>query len=223
MPQLQQVQQAFGKGGKTYVGDCKAAALGTRAYLASTKDYYLCPLSEKQLSREQRRELIQRVRQGQQAVQPVYRPKDNPEDEEELVAEGFAVEEQLQADVAGKTIRWTERRWLVRSVAFAEGQQKQLDRRLQQAQEDLEHLTERRQGKPVLSAEALQEAVTSILERRRTHGLVAVVVQTTRQERTFRRYRDRPEHVVVEEAHRLEVRRQEEALAEAKAELGWQV
>jgi transposase len=223
VPQIKQVQQSFGPGGKTYVGDCKAAALGTRAYLASTQDYYLCPLAEKQFSREQRRELLQRVRQGQQAVQPVYRPKDNPADEAELVAEGFAVEEALQADVAGRTIRWTERRWVVRSVAFAAGQQQQLDRRLQQTQEDLEHVTERKQGKPVLSAEALQEAVTSILQQHRVQGLVAVVVQTTRQERTRRGYRGRPERVVVEEAHRLEVSRQEEAIAAAKAELGWQV
>jgi transposase len=223
VPQIQQVQQSFGPGGKTYVGDCKAAALGTRAYLASTQDYYLCPLAEKQFSREQRRALIQRVRQGQQAVQPVYRPKDNPQDEDELVAEGFAVEESLQADVAGQLIRWTERRWVVRSVAFAAGQQKQLDRRLQQTQADLEHLTDRKQGKPVLSAAALPEAVTSILQQHRVQGLVTAVVQTTRQERMRRRYRGRPEQVVVEETHRLEVRRQEEAIAEAKAELGWQV
>jgi transposase len=223
VPQIQQVQQSFGPGGKTYVGDCKAAALGTRAYLASTQDYYLCPLSEKQLSREQRRALIQRVRQGQQAVEPVYRPKDHPQDEDELVAEGFAVEEPLQAEVASQTIRWTERRWVVRSVAFAAGQQQQLDRRLQQAQEDLEHVTEHKQGKPVRSAEALQEAVTSILHKHRVQGLVTAVVQTTRQERTRRRYRGRSEQVVVEEAHRLEVHRQEEAIAEAKAELGWQV
>ena len=216
MPQIQQVQQAFGPGGKTYVGDCKAAALGTRAYLASTQDYYLCPLSEKQFSREQRRTLLQRVRQGQQPLQPVYRPQDHPEDEAVLVAEGCAVEEALQAEVAGTTIHWTERRWLVRSVAFAEGQQQQLERRLQQAQSDLKHLTERQQGKPVLSATELQQAVTALLQKHRVEGLVAAVVQTTRQERTRRRYRGRAEHVVVEEEHHLEVGRQEEAITSVR-------
>src|SRR3954452_16838414 len=48
VPEIKKVQQAFGHGGKTFVMDCKGAALGTRAYLASTQDYYLCPLSEKQ-------------------------------------------------------------------------------------------------------------------------------------------------------------------------------
>jgi transposase len=223
VPQIQQVQQSFGPGGKTYVGDCKMAALGTRAYLANTQDYYLCPLSEKQFSRQQRHELIQRVRLGQQALQPVYRPKDNPHNEDERVAEGFAAEETLQADVAGQSIGWTERRWLVRSVVFAEGQEKQLERRLQQTQEELEHLTTRKQGKAVLSAEALQQAVLSILQKHRVQGLVTAVVQTTWQERTRRRYQGRAEEVVVEYEHRLEVCRQEEAIAEAKAELGWQV
>src|SRR5512144_233086 len=202
VPQIRRVQQAFGPGGKTYVGDCKMAALDTRAYLASTQDYYLCPLSEKQLSREQRRPLIERVRQGQQALQAVYRPQGHPEGQEELVAEGFAVEEAVQADVAGQALTWTERRWVVRSVAFAEGQQQQLERRLRQAQEALEQLTERKQGKRVLSAEELPQAVRSILHQHRVEGLLTVAVQTTRQERTLRRYRERPEQVVVEEEHR---------------------
>jgi transposase len=223
VPQIREVQQSFGAGGKTYVGDCKMAALETRAYLASSADSYLCPLSEKQFSQEQRREQVGRVRQGLQALQAVYRAQDDPEDEAVLVAEGFAVEKALQAEVDGKTVGWTERRWVVRSVAFAEGQQQQLDRRLRQAEEELEQLSERKQGKRVLAAEELRQAVTPILQQHRVQGLLAAVVQTTRQERTLRRYRGRPEQVVVEEEHRLEVSRQEEAIAEAKAALGWQV
>jgi transposase len=223
VPLAQQVQQAVGKGGKTYIGDCKMAALATRAYLVSTNDYYLCPLSEKQFSRAQRLELIRRVRQGQQAMQPVYRPKDDPADEEELVAEGFAVEATLEATVADKAVRWQERRWVVRSLAFAQGQEKQLERRLGPAQEELERLGERKQGKPVLSAAALEQVGATILAKHRVAGLLNAAVRTTRQERTRRRYGKRPERVLVEEEHRVAVVRQEEAIAEAKGELGWQV
>src|SRR4029077_12417294 len=49
------------------------------------------------------------------------------------------------------------------------------------------------------------------------------VVQTTRQERTLRGYRGRPERVEVTEEYRVAVSRQAEAIAEAKAGLGWQV
>jgi hypothetical protein len=128
---FQDCQRAFGQGGKTSVSDGKGAALATRAYLVSTGDYYLCPLSEKQFPREQRREQARRVWQGQRAVQPVYRPKEKPDDEDERVAEGFALEATLTAEAAGKVASWTERRWLVRSRASAEGQRQQLQRRLQ--------------------------------------------------------------------------------------------
>ena len=223
VPLARQVQQAFGVGGKTYIGDCKMAALATRAYLAGSGDYYLCPLSEKQFPREQRLEQVRRVRQGRQAVQPVYRPKDGPEDEDELVAEGFALEAALEADVAGKAVCWQERRWVVRSLAFAEGQAKQLERRLAQAQEDMKRLGERKQGKPVLSAAEMGQAAAAIVEKQRVEGLLSTEVRTARRERTLRRYRGRPERVVVEEEHRVEVVRQEGAIAEAKGELGWQV
>jgi hypothetical protein len=43
----------------------------------------------------------------------------------------------VQAVVSGQALTWTERRWVVRSVAFAEGQQEQLERRLRQAQDGL--------------------------------------------------------------------------------------
>src|SRR3954468_3392921 len=223
VPLARQVQQAFGAGSKTYIGDCKMAAAATRAYLASTGDYYLCPLSEKQLSRERRLELIRRVRRGEQAVQPVYRPKEGPEDEAELVAEGFAVEAAQEAEVAGEVVRWTERRWVVRSVAFAEGQAKQLERRLEQARGELERLGERKRGKAVLSAAEMQQAAAGIVEKYRVEGLLNHAVRTTRGERTLRRYRGRPEQVVAEEGHRVEVVRQEGAIADAVGEMGWQV
>jgi transposase len=162
VPEIRKVQQAFGQGGKTFVCDCKAAALGTRAYLASTNDYYLCPLPETQISAEQRRDWLQPVWQGQQPLQPVYRPTAEGEPEE-LVAEGFSRDLPLQAEVDGQLVSWTERRWLVRSLAYAAGQQKQLDRRLQKAQEQLEQLNERKQGKKRLTAEELQAAAEAIV------------------------------------------------------------
>lgn len=223
LPLIQQNQQSFGKGAKTYVSDVKGSALATRAYLASTNDFYLCPLSEKHVSKEQRRDWAHQVHRGEQPCQEVFRPKEKPEDEDELVARGFAVEVQLQAEVAGQQVCWTERRWVVQSVAYAQGQAEKLHRRLQQAEEELGQLALRKQGKAVLSAPQMEAAAEAIVKKHRVEGLLCVAVQTSRQERTLRRYRDRPERVVVEETHRVEVERQQEAVALAEAELGWQV
>jgi transposase len=223
VPAIQEVQRAFGTGGKTYVGDCKMAAVGTRAYVASTRDYYLCPLSEKQLSQEERLALLQPVWTGQQPLQPVYRPPATPAQEPELVAEGFPVEVVVSAEVNGHRVQWTERRWLVRSVAFATGQQQRLEKRLQQAAEQLEQLNRRKQGQKRLGAEELQAAAQAIVQARRVEGLLDVRVETTIRERRRRRYGDRPEQTVQEPEHRAEVARRDEAIAQAKRAMGWQV
>ena len=222
VPEIQKVQQAFGKGGKTFVCDCKAASLGTRAYLASTEDYYLCPLPQTQVSAEQRRALLQPVWQGRQTLQQVYRPAADGETEE-LVAEGFSRDVPLQAAVAGQQVTWTERRWLVRSLAYALGQHQQLDRRLQKAQEHLAGLNDRKQGKKRLSAPELAALAEEIVQKQRVEGLLNWQVRTSTHQRAVRGYGDRPRRVVKEREHRLEVSRHEEAITEAKRDMGWRV
>src|SRR5262249_54975872 len=139
--------QTVGPGGRTYVGDCKMAALATRAYLASTSDFYLCPLSETHLSAEQRRHLLAEVWCGGQPLQQVRRPGPKDTQEEELVAEGFAVETVLTDTVDGRSVTWTERRHVVRSLALATSQQQHLEQRLHKAETLLAELTVRKQGK----------------------------------------------------------------------------
>jgi transposase len=223
VPEFKEVQRALGCGGKTYVSDCKGAALATRAHLAGSGDYYLCPLPLTVVSREQRRRLLEPVWRGQQPLQQVRRPAAEPGEPEELVAQGFSFDVALEAKVGGKWVRWTERRWLVQSVALARSQRQQLDKRLHQAQEQLEQLGQRKQGKKRLTAEQLQAAAEEVLRKQRVEGLLGASVQTTSKERTLRRYGNRPEQVVVEQEHRLEVWRDEGAIDQAKREMGWQV
>jgi transposase len=222
VPEILKVQQAFGQGGKTFVMDCKGAALATRAHLADSKDYYLCPLPEKHVSAEQRRALLQPVWEGRQRLKQVYRPAAEGE-AEELVAEGFSLDVPLQAEVAGRLRTWTERRWLVRSLAYASGQHKQLDRRLQRAQEQLAQLNERRQGKKRLSAAEMAAAAEAIAKKQRVEGMLLWEVRTRTQTKEVRGYGGRPGRVVRAQEHRLEVSRQAEVIAVAKQEMGWRV
>src|SRR3954463_12917533 len=109
------------------------AALATRAFVAAGGDFSLCPLSENQLSRAERRALLQPVWAGTQALQPVWRP--GPEGQpDELVAEGFSVDVALTATGGAQEVRWAERRWLVRSRAYARSQEAALERRLTTAE-----------------------------------------------------------------------------------------
>jgi transposase len=222
VPEIKKVQLAFGPSGKTFAMDCKGMSLGTRAYLASTRDYYLGPLSETHVSADQRRALLQPVWQGQQKLAQVYRPGEEGQDEE-LVAEGFCLDVPLAGEVDDKQVQWTEQRWLVRSLAYAAGQHKQLDRRLQTAAEQLAGLGERKQGKKRLTAQEMAEAAQEIVSKHRVQDMLDYQVRTTTHKRKVRAYGDRPARVEKEQEQRLEVSRREEVIEQAKREMGWRV
>jgi transposase len=222
VPAIQAVQQSLGVGGRTYVGDCKMAALATRAFVAAGGDFYLCPLAENQLSRAARRQLLQPVFDGTQALQPVWRP--GPQGQpDELVAEGFAVDVELTAQVGKEEVRWTERRWLVRSQAYAQAQEAALERRLAHATAALRELVKRKQGKKQSFHAELMLASQAIVTREGVEGLLSYTVQARMTTRHKRVYRGRPARQETEVYFEIEVSREEALIQEKKREMGWQV
>jgi transposase len=222
VPAIQAVRQALGVGGRTYVGDCKMAALATRACVAAEGDFYLCPLSESQLSRALRRTLLQAVWEGTQALQPVWRPGPGGQPDE-LVAEGFAVEVPLAATVGAQEVAWTERRWLVRSRAYAQAQEVALERRLAKAEAAVRDLPTRKRGKKQLFHAELVRAAEAILAREGVGGLLRYTAQARMATRPVRAYRGRPARQETEVYFVIEVCRDEVRVEEKKREMGWQV
>jgi len=222
VPAIQAVQQALGAGGRTYVGDCKMAALATRAFVAAGGDYYLCPLAESQLSRAQRRELLQAVWEGTQALEPVWRP--GPQGQpDELVAEGFCVEVALAATVEEQAVHWAERRWLVRSRAYAQAQEAALERRLARAEAALRDLPTRKQGKRQLFHAELVRAAEAIVAREGVDGLLRFTAEARLTTRPVRAYRGRPARQETEVSFVVGVSRDEAQIEARKREMGWQV
>jgi transposase len=222
VPIIQSVQQSLGVGGRTYVGDCKMAALATRAFVAAGEDFYLCPLSENQLSRAQRRQLLQPVFDGTQVLQPAWRPGREGQPDER-VAEGFCVDVELTATVGAKEVRWTERRWLVRSQAYAQAQEAALERRLERATQALRELVTRKQGKKQLFHAELLQAAGAIVRREGVDGLLSYRVQALLTTRHVRAYRDRPPRQETKVFFEIEVHRAAPLIEEKKREMGWQV
>jgi transposase len=223
VPEIKKIQETFGAGGKTHIGDCKMAAFTTRLYVASTRDFYLCPLSESQLAKEERQALLQPVWDGTQQLQPVFRPPATPDGQPELIAEGFPVDVVLCGQLDGKEVTWTERRWFVRSVAFAQAQEARLEARIAKAIREVERLNERKQGKKRLSLEETKQAAERIIKEAGVEAFVSWRVQVQTHERKVRGYRGRPDRVEREEEYRVATRRREEAIREAKQAMGWQV
>ena len=113
IPAVRQVRASLGQHGLLYVGDCKMAALETRAFLHAGQDFYLCPLSALQVPAALLDAYLAPIWTGKQEVTPIYRHQ-TPGDREQM-AEGYEVQEPLTAVVAGERCTWTERRLVIRS------------------------------------------------------------------------------------------------------------
>ena len=222
VPAIAAVRGSLGVGGRSYVGDCKMAALATRAFVACGDDFYLCPLPLTQISRAQRNDLLQPVWGGAVTLQQVSRP--GPEGQpDELVAEGFWLDVELTAEVDQKAVRWTERRWLVRSVAYAMAQQETLERRLATALAALRELVSRKQGKKQLFHADLMGAAGGIVKREGVEGLLRYEVRAMTRTTRKRAYGDRPAREQSEVFFEILVQREEGAIEQKKREMGWQV
>lgn len=142
---------------------------------------------------------------------------------DELVAEGFSVDVALTATVGAQEVRGTERRWLVRSQAYAQAQEAALERRLANAEAALRDLPARKQGKkPLFHAEPVR-AAAAIVARDGVEGLLRYTVQARMTTRPVRAYRDRPARRETEVSFTIDVCRDEARIEEKTREMGWQV
>jgi len=222
IPAIQQVSQSLPEHGVLYVGDCKMAALSTRAYVQAQGDYYLCPLAQTQLPVQELDRHLQPLWSSQQQVVAVHRAK--TEEEDEVIAEGFEQTVMCSGEVAGQSLTWSERQVIVRSLKLAAAATAALQVRLSKAQVALARLNEQKQGKKVYpDADALQQAAQAICKHYLVEGLLRLQIEEQASSRTVRAYGNRPAEVRVERIWRLRSEVDEAAVGASTRRLGWRV
>lgn len=222
VPAIRRVRKGLGKRGLLYVGDCKMAALATRAFVHTGDDYYLCPLSKTQLPVEELDRYLDPVWKGEQELQSIYR--DKADGEREMIAQGYERSVSLTATVEGKIVTWTERRLVIRSLKQAHTASKALQKRLAKAQAALTALDERKRGKRRLrDVTSARQTAEAIMLRYRVQGLLRVDYEEITHERQVRRYRDRPTRVDVTREIRVTAVVDQAAVEQTVPRLGWRV
>jgi transposase len=225
VPAIQQAQQTLGQAGLLYVGDCKMAALPTRAYVQHSGDFYLCPLSGVQVNEATLRRLVAPVQAGTQPLTTIER---RSEDERaEAIAVGYEYTQQVSLEQPEYTVQWDERVLVLRSLKVAQTQQAALHARLGKAQAELELLNQsnRKRGKKVLRQVAeVCEVAELIVRRYRVEGLLEIEYhERIVSERPVRRYGERAAGTRVEREISLRVQVNGSAVAQAESCLGWHV
>src|SRR6267378_481041 len=166
VPCIARVQKSLGRGGLLFVGDCKMAAHATRAFIALSGDYYLCPLPQVQLAEGELEAALERVWSGDQALISVLRAQE--QGEPKFIAQGYEYEVPMSMEVEGQSRAWRERRLVVRSVRHAEAAEVALRARVAKAKAQVEALNLRGRGRQRFEAIAtLREAVHDIVQRHR--------------------------------------------------------
>jgi transposase len=228
VPAIQQVHNSLGMSGLLYIGDSKMAALATRAFVQGQRDYYLCPLSKKQLPDETLVAYLAPVWAGEVVPSPLYHTDATGQRQE--IAVGFEREVTLTLDQGGAQAReegiltWTERHLVVCSHQSAQASQQALRMRLAKAQVELAQLNERKQGRKRLATAAeLHDAAMTLLAQHRLEGLVQLTITEEVEERPVRTYGAHPASVRREHILTLQAQVDEVALQEATRCLGWRV
>jgi len=222
VPAIQRARESLERRGLLYVGDCKMAALAIRAFVQAGRDFYLCPLSKKQVPPDLLATYLTPIWTGEQSLTPIYRRQ--IDGKRKLIAEGYERLVTLTAEVDGQTVTWMERRLVIRSLKQAEAAERGLGIRLAKAQAVLVALNDRGRGKKrYQDVESLRQAVEVIVKKYRVQGLLQLGYLTQRRERPVRRYRERPATVRIEQDVQVIVVVDRTALDQEIRQLGWRV
>jgi transposase len=226
LPLYRRVRELLGQAGLLYTGDCKMAALETRAEIAAAGDFYLTRLPLTGEVATQFTTWVEAALTGAAAAQLV-----EIRAEEELIGRGYEFERPQYAVVQGTVCTWTERVQIIRSEALAQTQAAALDRRLEKARAALLGLTPPPgPGRtPFTSGWELERAVAALLAEHQVEGLLEVSFE--RQETSRTQYvgrgrggPNRPKTTHWDIRYQITmVRRNDEAIDRRAARMGWQV
>src|SRR3954469_21811844 len=175
LPLYRRVRTLLGQTGLLYAGDCKMAALETRAEIAANQDFYLTRLPLTGTVATQFAAWVEAALVGDQAEKLIAIHRGEGE-EQELLGRGYEFERPQSALVGEVKHTWTERVQVIRSESAAQSQASALDRRLKQTEAALRGLTP-----PVGPGRTqftigweLERAVNALLAERGATGLLTV-------------------------------------------------
>jgi transposase len=222
IPCIERVQASLGRSGLLYVGDCKMASRQTRAWIAAQEAYYLCPLSQVQLSAGELAEAVESALRGDVELCAVYREVDDGQ--AEPIAQGYERQVPMVLDVAGESQSWMERRFVVQSLRHAKASEASLRARVAKAQTQVEALNRRGRGRKCFEKiDDLRQAVNAIVQRHQVEDFLWLRYDQPCTSRPVRAYRNRAAGMKVDRHATVEVRVDEEALAAAVSRFGWRV
>ena len=231
LPLYDRIRNILGKPGLLYIGDCKMAALYTRATIADNGDCYLMPLPQTGNNPELLAKQIERVIHGTVDMIEIYRQEDIPQepdqkpDPNKRLAQAFEFTRPQTTTINEAEIKWNERVLVVRSDSYANSQIKLFERRLLRAEKELLALTPqpKRGCRQYRELDTLQSKVDEVLKRYQVADYFDITLEREEKSRQIRAYGGRPARVEVKVRYQLHLTRKTEVIDIAKQRLGFRL
>ncbi len=230
VPCYQRLKQIIPAGGVLIVGDSKMDAAVTLGTIVLGGDSYLTPLAWQKNEPTLLAELLAKQAEEQVELTNIFLPEDllpdGSEPQPELaIACGFVSSRWRQAKIDGQTITWLERLFVIRSHNYTKTMQQGLHQRLAKAEAALNQLTPPpAKGKKQISDEVtLKQAIAQIEQKQRVTGLFSYTYDCQVEERQLRAYKGQPARTERRVRYHLTVSRNEAAIAQTEAQLGWRI
>lgn len=221
LPAWWQMKQIVGHCHFLFIADCKAAAMETRAGIASQGGTYLFPLP---MTGETPTWLAQQV--TQQPTQEISLPEvQDKSGRPKVMGEGFVLTREQSYPLAhGLTYTWSEQWFVTRSHSLRKRQQATLTRRLERTETELRRL----RPKEGETAAAFSQRVDKVLGKRGVADYFLVKVQ---ESILIRKHYLKPGRPGVNTPYELEsssrlslsLQRQEARIAQAMQLAGWRI
>ena len=223
IPEIRKVQNSLIEHGVLYVGDCKMASLATRAYVAKSDDFYLCPLSAVQMPESELSLLLDKIWNNEQVLTSIYRPAVGEGDSPEQIAEGYGYTIHLESDEAGDNFSWEEQRLVVRSLNHARKQEHTLHGHINEGQTAIAKLNQRGRGINMLDEKELHAAVDAILKKHKLQNLLQIECRREEKKTLHKATRKREASILVETRITVHSTLNQDALEKQGRHLGWRV
>jgi transposase len=224
LPMIERVRPLLGRTGLLYTGDCKMAALETRAAIAARGDFYLTSLPMTGATKDQFDTWVEDAVRGTRRAELVAIRIG-----EDTLGTGYEFTREQTATLDGIERTWTERVQVIRSDSLAETQARALSRRLEKAEAAVRALTPPPGPGRVqfTTGWELERAVAAVLAEHEVMGLLEVT--WTREETSRTRYvgrgrggPDRPRKTEWTIRYQITgVQRNEPTIQERVAWMGW--
>jgi transposase len=226
IPEIKQVQAYVQSSGLLYVGDSKMSAIGIRAYIAKSQNFYLSPLSEVQVPKTKLAELLAPVWEKEVVLSQVAAPQPKgypPQSKPEWIAEGFSVAMSQSLTQEVTPFSWPENWWVVHSFKHSQRQRQALDQRLEKATSALSELNKSGRGHKRLSLDETVTAAGQILKRYQVETLLVMDYAQSEQTVDKRAYGDQPARKLTTTTVTVTAIVDAKAYEQAVRLLGWRV